>query len=236
MKQYMVSLTATLVFSGLVCRGAVPCDLTPAEVRESVFGYLEQKAGPAPKLQLPVETAPTSCARQWREALKTKNPKLHYQVIHGQLALAQKMLQSKVALERVSGLTIALDTSYYAIDDLQDKWLAPRICEGFTLPYLRVASPHQQDSPSQTTVAQGAASVYRKVGDGKKLLAAYRLYLDVASTPNTYDAALVRLADELQKQGQYDEALELADMIDPKGSLSGARDYLIGIIRKKLKN
>jgi tetratricopeptide (TPR) repeat protein len=217
----------------------------PAAIRKCVFDYLTKKGGPPPQLVLPKDKAPSDwCLEQYEAAVKRKDPKAFYRLLHGQLLLAQRLIEDKEQKELpwrqtpfATGLTIATYVDDAAIQHLQDKWLAPKICEGFVLPLWEVAEPNGVARASKMGIVTNAVGIYMAVGDRKKYIEAYKLYLSTAigyHTTNSADAARVRLGAALLEEGDYEQALRYLEDIDPKGSLSGSRSDLIALVKKAM--
>lgn len=214
--------------------------LTQTEIQElkaCIVNYLTKKVGAPPKLQQPKLPLYKWALQVFEPAAKAKNTKQLYQLIHGFLPVLERMLQSKDAEERRGALVVLTYISTYAIDDLNDKWLAPKICEAYTLPNVMSAHLREGKYPSVTGVLMEVGYVYRLTGETEKYLEIYKFMLSHESSwgsDNSMDACRVRIAVALDKLGRQKEAIEFLEAIDPKGSLSGSRDDLLKSIKKKL--
>lgn len=215
--------------------------LTQTEIQElkaSIAKYLASKVGSAPKLLQPPKTRLEKWALQLFEpAAKAKNTKQLYQLIHGFLPIIDRALNSKDIEERRSALVVLTYISTYAIDDLKDQWLAPKICEAYTLPHLMSAHPSERNYPSVTGVLMDVGYVYRLTGETEKYLALYQFMLSHEGgwgSANSRDACRVRIAVALDKLGRTKEAIKHLEAIDPQGSLSGSRQDLLAKFQKKL--
>lgn len=208
---------------------------SPTGLRDTVRRYLSQKTGKtATGAAVPKGSPWVWCAEQY-EAVPKQDPKVLYGLIAEHLAIAEKrFLQAKTVEDRRKGLGMVSEACQCAGQRLKDDWLAVQICEGYLIPNLEAADDRHWKYLGRQQILETIADVYAQAKDADKFIRTLQAILENAHNRNTADAARLRLAQMLDKQGKYQEALRYLKEIDEKEGVGGARK-LIPEIEKKLK-
>lgn len=85
---------------------------------------------------------------------------------------------------------------------------------------------------SKEGVIEVLVDVYANAKEAKKLVEAFRLLIVHAHNRNRKDAARLRLAQVLDREGEYVEALNLLGDIDESEGVGGARRLIPGLQKK----
>jgi tetratricopeptide (TPR) repeat protein len=214
---------------------ANPKTATPAEIQQNIRRYLMRKtrrvaAGSA----LPAKTPWVWCWEQY-EAVPKQDPKGIYALVSEHLAIAdRRYLNSKTVEERRKGLGMAVEACRCATHRLKDATLAVQIAEGYLKPHLDDADSVQWKYLGRQNVIEAIVDVFAEAKDAPKLIEAFKLLVRDAPNRNTGDAARLRLAQVLDRQGEYAEAIRYLKEIDDKEGVAGAK-RLIPELEKKLK-
>ena len=211
--------------------------LVPKESPQSVVRtYLMKKIGKAPAgSAVPNKSPWVWCAEQY-EAASKQDAKVMYGLIAEHLAIAEKrFLNSENADERRKGLGMVSEASQCASQRLKDNWLAVQICQAYMMPHFEAADHRHWKYLSRQNILEVMADVYAKANDPKQYIEIMKMLIDNAPNRNTADAARLRLAQMVEKQGDYKEALRLLKEIDPSEGIGSAK-RLIPEIEKKLKS
>lgn len=183
---------------------------------------------------LPTKSPWVWCWEQY-EAVPKQNPKVLYGLIADHLLIADtRYLKSKEIEERRKGLGMAVEACRCATHRLKDTALAVQIAEGYLKPHLDDADSVQFKYLGRANVIEAIVDVYAEAKDAPKLIDAFKLLVRDAPNRNTADAGRLRLAQVLDRQGEYAEAIRYLKEIDDKEGVAGAK-RLIPELEKKLK-
>jgi tetratricopeptide (TPR) repeat protein len=207
----------------------------PAEIQQNLRKYLYQKSGRLTSgTALPTKSPWVWCWEQYEAAAK-QDPKVLYALIAEHLAIADKRyFTNKVIEERRKGLGMTVEASRCALYRLKDTALAVQICEGYLKPHLDDADTAQWKHLGRQNVIEAITDVYAEAKDAPKLIEAFKMLITDAPNRNTADAGRLRLAQVLDRQGEYEEAIRVLKEIDDKEGVGGAK-RLIPELEKKLK-
>jgi hypothetical protein len=208
-----------------------------SEARKELFDYLAEKCGRKPSGRSGPPAGKLPRAWTW-EQYKTneKNPKMLYYHISEHLQLVDKRyLSSKDEQVKRQGLGILVEACRCAYSRLKDQQLAKMICEVYLEPNLELADPRPWKYIAKPHIRELMASVYAELKDAPKLTEIYRKMVEEAPDRNTADGARLRLAQMLDRQERYEEAIKVLKEIDDHAGVEGGK-RLISVIERKLKD
>lgn len=137
-----------------------------------------------------------------------------YEPIGQEIEVARRLFTSANPAHQRLALTIALRASRDAMNEAQNGWLASRICEGYVLPHLNLASDPDRRSPfSLENVMNECVNIFRRADENESVIRGYRLLLARAKSPQRADWARAQLAQALEQMGEYAEALRCLKQI-----------------------
>lgn len=232
------------LFAGALLAAAVPVvaeekpkkEPSGAERKQAIFKTIAQKTGRPPAGTSIPKGSPWVWALETYEAVPKQDPKILYGWVAEHLAVADKRyLNHKEVEERRKGLGLVCEACNCAAHRLKDPKLGVQICEAYVLPHLDDADPRHWKYLGKQNVIEVAVGAYAEAKDGEKMAAMLRLCVDNAHNRNTADAARFRLAQILDRLGQYEEALKHLKDVDDNAGVAGAK-RLIPDIEKKLKD
>jgi tetratricopeptide (TPR) repeat protein len=207
-----------------------------AERQQSVRRYLLQKTGPVSPPAAPAEDAYLWCRRRYEAASKQKDARtVLYRLIHMDVRLAEKLLIGPKADQKLEGLGVALEAAEWSSNQLKDHPLAVAICNAYVMPNLEFADRRHWIVLGNHDIVERSIVIYLDAGDKTRYVEAYQVLLKIAHNRNTADAARVRLAEEMEKQGKYAEAIRYLQEIDDNEGLGGAK-LRIPVLQAKLKS
>ena len=213
-------------------------DLDPKAVKalqQEIRQYLLKKTGKnAAGTALPAKSPWVWCSEQY-DAVPKQDPKILYGLIAEHVAIADnRFLKSKDVDERRKGLGMVSEAGQCASQRVKDHVLAVKICEGYLMPHFEAADERHWKYLGRQNILEVMMDIYAEAKDPKKMIEIGKLLLANAPNRNTADGARLRLAQLLDQQGDYREALRYLKEIDEDAGVGGAR-RLIPIIEKKLK-
>jgi len=200
-----------------------------------VYAYLLKKSGKAPVATgTPKKTPWVWCWEHYEKAPKGNQQAL-YSMISDHLAVADRaFLQSKEAEQRRKGLGMAFEATRCALARLGDKELAQQLCEAYLVPHLDDADSVPWNYLAKQNILEGIADVYAEAKNAKKLTETFQQLIASAPNQNTADAARLRLAQLLAREGKNDAAIQLLKEIDGKEGI-GTGKALLAELEKKVK-
>lgn len=207
-----------------------------APMKQALQRYLTDKSGRAAAgTAVPAKASPWVWCWESYEAVPKQDPKVLYALVAEHLLVADKRyLGRKEVEERRKGLGIAVEASGCAVHRLKDTKLAVQICEAYIRPNLDAADENSWKYLSTENVIEAIVDAYAAAEDAPKMGEALKLLIEKADDRNTADAARLRLAQVLARQGEYEEAIRHLKDIDPEAGVGGGR-RLIGEYEKKLQ-
>ena len=131
-----------------------------------------------------------------------------YQGIGQELFVAQRLLKSGRSEHRRQGVITALAASRQALDDAMNGYVAARICEGYILPHLDLATDKNQRSTFHEENLLGqAADIFRRNNEFHNVVRTYQIYLDGVKNPQRADWARSQIAMTYEQAGLAKEAI-----------------------------
>lgn len=211
-------------------------ELSPAERKKAIQKYLAAKTGRAATGNSLPKGEPWGWARQQYMAVPKQDPKLLAAWIAEHLLVAdRRYLASKKLEERRKGLGIVQEAAKCASDRIKDHKLAVEIVEVYVLPSLDAADERSWKYLGKQNVLEAVAGVYAEAQDAAKFGQTLKRLIDNAPNRNTADAARFRLAQLLDREGKYEEALKHLKEIDPEEGIGNALN-MIPKVEKKLRD
>jgi hypothetical protein len=226
----------SMIFIASAMLTAEPQKPTLGETRQGIFKHLMQKSGrpPAGKA-VPKSPAWAWCSQQY-ETVPKQNPKVLYGLIADHLPIAEtRYLRGKSSEERRHGLGMVSEAAQCASHLIKDHWLATSICEAYMLPHFDDADERHWKYLSKQNILEVIIDLYAEAANATKTIELFKSLIEIAHNRNTADGARLRLAQLLDKQGEYKEAVRYLKEIDDKEGVGGAK-ALIPVIEKKIKN
>lgn len=235
MKRKFLACLALIGFGFGIFTAAESDEKTVLELKQNLRKYIAQKAGKTPSGTTIPKGDPANWAWEQYHAVQKQDQKVLYWLVGEHLLIADKRyLPAKKAEEKRHGLGIAYEACTCALHRIKDPKLGVAICEAYVIPNLEFAEESHYELLSKVNLIELIIDAYANAEDAPKLIAAFRLLLENAHNRNTQDGARLRLAQVLDKQQRYEEAIDLLKEIDDKGGVRGAKK-LIPIIEKKMK-
>jgi tetratricopeptide (TPR) repeat protein len=203
-----------------------------AKVRGKVLAYLRESNGRT--VQAP--PAPSGNADVWciqRYDVAKSDKKKLLRLIAEDLALCG-VFASGDSAEQSQSVCIAIEASRCALTRLGDKNLSPSIIDAYVLPLFAQLPADSTTAGNQCDVLQTAGQLYFSSGRTDQSLAAYRMLREQAPNRNMSDFAAFKVAQVLESQQKYADAIRsLAEISDSDG-MAGAK-ALISELRTKLR-
>jgi hypothetical protein len=211
-------------------------DLSPqavATVKAEIYQNLATKIGPTPMPPGPYPTAGVDhvfCAQLYRA--HAEDAVAEYRLLDGFLQVADQLLTRPDSQQGATALGIALEATRCASLTLQDSHLAGLLCAGYLLPNLAYTPQNAWEDLSTEDILTTVASVYGATAEMDKQMDALHILIDTTDDRNTADAARVRLIGLYRLVGNYADALDTLDKIDPTGELAGVLSIRPDIVRQ----
>lgn len=215
-----------------------PLRLEASEIERNqkrVFDYLLGKTG---KLAT-TPTYPTNELLNWtRENYQGagRNSQKMYVAIAQHLRAAQPLLSDENQQQNLRGLRVAYDASIKTAVQLKDKTLCALVFDGFIVPYLGSARSGESDLLSKQRLLQNAANAYRLTEESSKQIVVLNELVGVADAAGNVglaDWARVKLAEVLETQERYSEAINNLQAVQSP-NLQGSKKW-IPALQKKLQ-
>jgi hypothetical protein len=131
-----------------------------------------------------------------------------YHLIGQQLWVAEKLLSSANPEHRRAGVLLALDASRDAMNAAANGWLSARICEGYLLPNLDLASDNNRRSQfNLDTLLAECVGIFRGNLEQNNVIRTYKLLLAKAKNPMAKDSARAQIGTAYEQNGELKEAL-----------------------------
>ncbi len=131
-----------------------------------------------------------------------------YTIIGKQLWVASVLLDSANPEHQRVGLSLALRASRTAMNDAANGWLGARICDGYILPHLDLATDTNRRSQfNLDTLLNECANIYRDNIEQQSVVRTYKMLLAQATTPQRADGARAQIGMAYEQNGELKEAL-----------------------------
>lgn len=178
---------------------------------------------------------PTDFARLFRQQIQAAHDyKTIYRAIGQSLALADRFLVSTNPADVEAALALAADASRAAHDSAVNDWLAARIAEGYLWPGLDLDAFKDARRVSADYLLNIAEEAFRNAGETNNLVRNYHLAIAHASHSGKADNLRMRLARELDDQG--DPAAALAMLREVKETNSNVLQKRLAGLERRLKD
>ncbi len=227
---------ATETSAGMIHAPPTPARTLPqlAERRKDLWAHLDRQLDGAAAGLPTMPAQPDSWYECWPQYEMVKgHPKAVYRVAAGHLVLADNCLKSSEPSKRRMGVGIARQVTHGALNILKDKTLAVAVADVFLVPNLSATcKDHWQDLTAEMVIGS-AARAYRESREVDKWVNACRLRLQYAHNRNAADAARLSLAQALDAQGNYQEAIDQLLAMTGSDRLPVVQDKL-PVLRRKL--
>ena len=131
-----------------------------------------------------------------------------YQTIGQELFVARRLLESGQPDHRRQGVTLALNASRQAANHALNGGLAARICEGYVLPHLDLATDTNRRSPfNEENLLAQCANIFRRNYEFDNVVRVYEMYLETVKTPARADWARSQIALAYEQSNEPKKAL-----------------------------
>jgi hypothetical protein len=131
-----------------------------------------------------------------------------YRSIGQELFVAGRLLDSGNPEHRRQGVLIALAAARQSISDVVNGFVAARICEGYVLPHLDLATDRNQRSTfNEDNLLDQCANIFRRNEELHNVVRTYEIALDNARTPAQKDRMRERIARTYEQAGDAKSAL-----------------------------
>lgn len=131
-----------------------------------------------------------------------------YPPLGQELWVAGRLLDSKNPDHRRAAVTLALGAARQALDYVENGSVAARICEGYVLPNLDLATDANPRSPfNPDNLLRQCADLFLKNNEFPNAARVYAGYLEHATTAQRKDWARTQIADAYERGGDLKTAL-----------------------------
>ncbi len=138
-----------------------------------------------------------------------------YRTIGQELWVAAQLLESRNDHHRREGINLCFDACRQAIDSAINGWVAARICEGYILPNLDVATDANRRSRFHPdNYLNEVAGVFRSNNEAPNVVRVYEEALDLAKTSQRKDWARSQIAATYERAGELRKALQYLRQIE----------------------
>jgi hypothetical protein len=192
------------------------------------------------------ETSPADdeLARSRNELTSTVRQKLSeansyseiYRLIGQELWVADGLLGSKNLEHRKALVSLALDAARNALNDAQNGWVAARICEGYILPNLSMATGNSRRSTvNSDNLLLECADIFRKNNETEHVVEIYNRMAVSAKSSQRADWARAQIAIVYEQAGNAKEAVRYMRQIQNPNDYRGLMRRMASLERQ-LKN
>ncbi len=131
-----------------------------------------------------------------------------YHAVGQELFVAQRLLSSNNPEHRREAVTIALAAARHALGYVMNGGVAARICEGYILPNLDLATDRNPRSTfNEENLLNQCADIFRRNEEPNNVVRTYQLYLASAKKPQRADWARSQIATAYEQAGDARNAL-----------------------------
>lgn len=157
---------------------------------------------------------------QFRQRLNTaKTYREMYGIMGEMLTVVEDLLSRSDTNQQRAGLQMAVQAGVLcSIPNLvENYWLAARIGEAYVLPYRHLANePNRKPPFTPDTLVQGCIAAYRSANEPERIIPLLRENLLQAKNDKEANQARVVLAQELEQNSQYKDALKMYQAVTDK--------------------
>jgi hypothetical protein len=131
-----------------------------------------------------------------------------YRAIGQELFVAKRLLKSENIEHRRQGILIALAAARQALSDAVNGFVAARICEGYVLPNLDLATDRNPRSTfNEDNLLGQCTDIFRRNEEINNVVRTYRIAMNNAKAPAQKDRLLERMARTYEQAGDAKSAL-----------------------------
>jgi hypothetical protein len=131
-----------------------------------------------------------------------------YAAIGQELFVAKRLLKSGNPAHRRTAVTIALAAGRHALDYAMNGHVAARICEGYILPNIDLATDTNRRSAfNEESFLNQCANLFRRNNEFNNVVRTYQTYLASAKSPARIDWAWSQIAAAHEQGGDPKEAI-----------------------------
>lgn len=209
--------------------------LPTSQARREVVSYLKSKAGRDVSLPL----VPANDLLSWffsrhdahLDNARVDNRNALYALAFEDFLVAQKLLDSRDLTSRRKGLRLALYSSLWIKERLQDFKLREGFFDALLLPNLDAAYGESWKDLSRQSILERACAAYRENGSTTKQIAALKRVVEIADSPNAADWARIKLCEVLDSQQKYGEAIRYLNQVHSP-EMSGSKTWIVELQQK----
>jgi len=201
-----------------------------AQAQREVASYLKSEAGRA----VSMPPIPANDLLRWffaRHRVRLDTQKAFYALAFEDFLVAQKLLAARDLASRRKGLRVALYSSLWIREKLRDAKLREGFMDALLLPNLDAAYEESWKDLSRQSILERACAAYRENGSTSKQIAALKLIVEIADSPNGADWARIKLCEALDAQGNYQEAIAYLNQVKSP-EMSGSKTWVVEIQQK----
>lgn len=144
-----------------------------------------------------------------------------YQAIGQELFVAKGLLKSGRPAHRRMGVTIAFTAARHALNSAMNGSVAARICEGYILPNIDLATDTNRRSTfSEQNFITQCADLFERNNEFNNVVRTYELYLAGAKNPQQADWARSQMAAAYEQGGDPGQAIAMIRKIQDTNSYS----------------
>ena len=201
--------------------------ITPIEndLWEFQRAFQAETAGSAPASTAALTKARNEFTAETEKTMETAGSyDAMYQTIGQELFVARRLLESGQPDHRRQGVTLALNASRQAANHALNGGLAARICEGYVLPHLDLATDTNRRSPfNEENLLGQCTDIFRRNYEFNNVVRVYEMYLETVKTPARADWARSQIALAYEQSNEPKKALaalrEIRDTNAYRGTL-----------------
>lgn len=131
-----------------------------------------------------------------------------YHAIGQELYVAEKLLDSENTAHRRQGVLLALAAARQALNDAVNGFVAARICEGYILPNLDLATDRNPRSTfNEDNLLAQCTDIFRRNEEVNNVVRTYEIAMNHAKGPAQKDRLLERMARTYEQAGDAKSAL-----------------------------
>ena len=212
-KKVITIVVVLLALIGLAAAGwtfsrkSASRSLTPAETKELIASYLEEKTGKSDfktSLDVSKERNPWNLLKVQYDA--PPDYKTVYRAIGEHLFIAENLINGSTNQQHTDGFRIIAELIEVANDVAYDPWLGARICDAYLVGQIDKAEENPKHGPSREQFLQIAGRAYKNAEEDDKLIDLGKLYLSKYPSGARADDIRRRLVWLLQNKGRKKEA------------------------------
>jgi len=133
-----------------------------------------------------------------------------YNLLGQMLYVAKKLLEEPDSQRKRMGMWACSQAANFALNYIENQWLAARICEAYLLPNLHLANDPAPKTPlNPANLLLQCGTIFQAAGERDNYFLAMEMSIKKATSPSTKDYACYYLGREYEQAGRYDDALRI---------------------------